>query len=131
MKMMLSLFAAVALTAGVASAQDVSGNSNNSVAGTHPGVDVGGFRAPAEIGPGPVESSKFPNPHPDLKPKLGGVFVDATKYGYQLVNPGAPASYGMGEKYLAAPSSRADIERASGVAAHHDAGGIKFFSLEF
>jgi hypothetical protein len=48
-----------------------------------------------------------------------------------LISPTAPASYGIGEKYLAAPSSRDDLERESGRAAHHDAGGIKVFTIEF
>jgi hypothetical protein len=69
--------------------------------------------------------------HPSLQPQLGGVFVDGAKYGTQLINPAAPASYGMGEKYLAAPDPRYDLERESGRAAHHDAGGIKLFTLEF
>ncbi len=69
--------------------------------------------------------------HPNLKPQLGGVFVDGGKYGAQLINPAAPASYGMGEKYLAAPSSTYDLAHESGRAAHHDAGGIKVFTLEF
>jgi hypothetical protein len=91
--------------------------------------DVTGFKSPAQ--PGPSESSKTPNPHPNLRPQLGGVFVDGAKYGTILISPSAPASYGIGEKYLAAPSSRYDLERESGPAAHHDAGGIKLFSLEF
>ena len=102
----------MALSSGLASAQDVTG-----------------FKAPKELGP--VESSKAPNPHPDLRPQLGGVFVDGAKYGTILISPTAPASYGIGEKYLAAPSSRPDLERESAQAAHHDAGGIKVFTIEF
>ena len=73
----------------------------------------------------------MPNMHPNLKPQLGGVFVDGAKYGTQLINPAAPASYGIGEKYLSAPDPRYDLMHESGPAAHHDAGGIKLFSLEF
>jgi hypothetical protein len=60
------------------------------------------------------------------------VLVDGpTKYGAELINPAAPASYGYGEKYLSAPSSTYDLQHESGPAAHRDAGGIKLFSLEF
>ena len=112
MKTLTSFLAVLALSAGLATAQDVTG-----------------FKAPNTLGP--TESSKAPNPHPNLKPQLGGVFVDGAKYGTQLINPAAPASYGMGEKYLSAPSSREDLMHESGRAAHHDAGGIKLFTLEF
>ena len=108
----VAFVAAAGLTAGLAAAQDVTG-----------------FRAPNQLGPS--ESSKAPNMHPNLTPRLGGVFVDGAKYGTVLISPSAPASYGIGEKYLSAPSSRYDLERESGPAAHHDAGGIKLFTLEF
>ena len=136
MKTFTILLGVLALSATFAAAQDLSGNANNSISGvTKPGTpnaDVNGFRAPATLGP---QSSKgfraAPNPHPNLQPQLGGVFVDGGKYGTQLINPAAPASYGYGAKYLSAPSSRADLQHESGRAAHHDAGGIKLFSLEF
>src|ERR1700744_1736828 len=97
MKTLLSLFVAVGLTFGVAAAQDLSGNANNSVAGIRPGTDISGFRAPSALNPTPSQSSKVPNPHPTLKPRLGGILVDGpTKYGAQLINPAAPASYGYG-----------------------------------
>jgi hypothetical protein len=131
MKTLLSLFVVVGLTFGVANAQDLSGNANNGVASIKSSVDVGGFRAPAELNQ-PSQSSKFPNPHPDLTPKLGGVVYDGvTKYGAELINPAAPESYGYGEKYLTAPSSAYDLKHESGPAAHRDAGGIKVFSFEF
>jgi hypothetical protein len=130
MKTLLSLCIAVGLTFGVAAAQNV-GNVNNSVAEVKPGVDVSGFRAPATLNQSPSESSKFPNTHPDLRPKLGGIFVDGATYGTQLINPCAPASYGYGEKYLSAPSERDDQMRTSGPSAHRDSGGFKLFSLEF
>jgi hypothetical protein len=130
MKTLTTLLAVLALSAGLVVAQDLSGNANRPAAGgTVAGADITGFRAPAQLGPS--ESSKMPNPHPSLKPQLGGVFVDGAKYGTNLISPWAPASYGIGEKYLAAPSSRYDLERQSGRAAHHDAGGIKLFTLEF
>lgn len=113
MKTLTTFLMVLALSAGLAAAQDVTG-----------------FKAPKELGP-TTESSKAPNSHPDLRPQLGGVFVDGAKYGTILISPYAPASYGVGEKYLAAPSSRVDLERESGRAAHHDAGGIKLFTLEF
>ncbi len=129
MKTLTTFLAVLALSAGLAAAQDLSGNANGSGTRGGSGSDVTGFHAPAELGPS--ESSKAPNPHVVLKPQLGGVFVDGAKYGTQLINPCAPASYGMGEKYLAAPDPRYDLERESGRAAHHDTGGIKLFSLEF
>jgi hypothetical protein len=128
MKMILSLLVVIGLTLGVASAQDLSGNSVGSV---KPGVDVNGFKAPSTLNQTPAQSSKSPNPHPILKPQLGGIFVDGAKYGTQMINPSAPAGYGYGEKYLSAPSSRYDLERESGPAAHRDAGGFKLFSIEF
>ena len=113
MKTLTTFLAVLALSAGLATAQDVTG-----------------FRAPNQLGPS--QSSKNPpNPHVALKPQLGGVFVDGAKYGTVLISPSAPASYGIGEKYLAAPSSRYDLERECGRAAHRDAGGIKLFTLEF
>jgi hypothetical protein len=130
MKMLTTLLTVLALTASVAVAQDLSGNANHpSTVGAAAGADVTGFHAPSTLGP--TQSSKMPNPHVVLKPQFGGVFVDGAKYGTQLINPYAPASYGVGEKYLAAPDSRYDLERESGRAAHHDAGGIKLLTFEF
>jgi len=132
MKTLLSLFVAVGLTYSVAAAQDLSGNANNSVAGMRAGTDISGFRAPEKLNQTPNESSKFPNTHPDLRPQFGGVLVDGpTKYGAELINPAAPASYGYGAKYLSAPSSMYDLQHESGPAAHRDAGGIKLLSFEF
>ena len=130
MKTLTTLLAVLAVSAGWVVAQDLSGNANRPAAsGTAAGADITGFRAPAELGP--VQSSKTPNLHPSLRPQLGGVFVDGAKYGTVLISPTAPASYGIGEKYLAAPSSRYDLERESGRAAHRDAGGIRLFTIEF
>jgi hypothetical protein len=130
MKKLLSLFVAVGFAYGLAAADD-TGNGGNTVGQVRPGVDVSGFRAPAELNQTPNESSKFPDMHPNLNPKLGGIFVDGAKYGTQMINPSAPESYGYGAKYLSAPSSRADLQHESGYAAHRDAGGLKLFSLEF
>ena len=131
MKTLAFLLVALVISGGVASAQSTGGGSRNNPA--MPGLvaaDVNGFHSPTTLGP--VQSSKMPNLHPNLKPQLGGVFVDGvTKYGTQLINPAAPASYGMGEKYLSAPDPRYDLMHESGPAAHHDAGGIKLFSFEF
>jgi hypothetical protein len=114
MKTLLTLLAVMALSAGIATAQDVTGFT----AKTGPGISPESTKSP-------------PNPKVVPKPQLGGVFVDGVKYGTVMISPTAPASYGIGEKYLAAPDSRFDLERESGRAAHHDAGGIKLFSLEF
>lgn len=130
MKTLTTFFAVLALSIGVAAAQDLSGNANHpAVTGAAAGADMTGFRSPKTLGP--VNESSRPNPHPDLSPQIGGVFADGAKYGTQLINPAAPASYGMGEKYLSAPDARFDLERESGRAAHHDAGGIKLLTFEF
>jgi hypothetical protein len=129
MKTFASLLVALALSLGVAAAQDISGNANHPAAPGSVASDVTGFHAPNTLGP--VNQSTKPNIHPNLKLQGSGVFVDGAKYGTQLINPCAPASYGMGEKYLAAPDPRYDLERESGRAAHHDAGGIKLFGIEF
>ena len=122
---------AVGLTFGVAVAQDLSGNANNSVGGVKDGVDVNGFKAPSTLNQAPSQSSKFPNTHPDLRPKLGGIFVDGDQVRHAIDQSLAPAGYGMGEKYLTAPSSTYDLKHESGPAAHRSAGGLKLFSLEF
>ncbi len=114
MKTLTNLLAILVLSAGFATAQDITG-----------------FRAPSQPGIGPASSKGFPNPNVVLKPKLGGVFVDGGKNGPVMISPTASAEYGIGEKYLAAPSTRQDLQHESGRAAHRDAGGIKLFSLEF
>src|SRR5438067_2117008 len=112
MKTLTNLLAILVLSAGVAAAQDVTG-----------------FKAPQS--PGSAQSSKNPpNPHVVLKPRVGGVFVDGAKYGTVMISPTAPAEYGIGEKYLAAPSSRYDLAHESAQAAHRDAGGIKLLTFE-
>jgi hypothetical protein len=130
MKTLTTFLTVLAISTGLACAQSAGGNANNPASpGAAHGADVTGFRAPATLGP--VQSSKSPNMHPNLEPQLGGVFVDGAKYGTQLINPSAPASYGMGEKYLTAPSPTQDVQHESARAAHRDSGGIKVFSFEF
>ncbi len=129
---MLSLLVVVGLSYGVAAAGDISGNANSGVARSAQAVDVTGFKSPATLDQSSKQFKSPPNPHPNLKPQLGGIIYDGvTKYGAQLVNPAAPDSYGYGEKYLTAPDPRYDLAHESGPAAHRDAGGFKIFSLEF
>jgi hypothetical protein len=136
MKTLTSVLAVLVLSAGYAAAQDLSQETSHvrpvtsSPATAH---DLTGFEAPNTPGPD-VTSATIktpPNPHVVLKPKLGGIFVDGAKYGTIMISPGAPASYGMGEKYLSAPSSNWDLQGESGPAAHRDTGGMKLFTIEF
>jgi hypothetical protein len=131
MKTLTTFAAVLALSMSMAAAQDLSGNANHPASpGAAVGADVTGFQAPEKLGP-VNESSKMVNPHAVVKPELGGVFVDGAKYGTILISPTAPASYGIGAKYLSAPDPRYDLMHESGPAAHRDAGGIKLFSFEF
>jgi hypothetical protein len=126
MKTLLSLIAVLLLSAGYAAAQDA--NSVNTTSTHSSGTsDITGFRAPQT----PISESSKPNPNVVLKPKTGGVFVDGAKEGWVIISPAAPSSYGLGEKYLSAPSTRADLQHESGPAAHRDTGGIKLFTIEF
>jgi hypothetical protein len=117
MKILSKALAILLLSAGIAAAQDMTGFSAYAK------------KAPA-VSP---ESSKLaPNPHPDLTPKFGGVFVDGAKYGWVLVSPAADPAYGIGEKYLAAPRQYGpDTAHLSAPGSHHDAGGIKVLTFEF
>jgi len=94
--------------------------------------DVTGFSNPY-TGPGKTRESisRPPNMHPDLHPRAGGFVTDTVKYGFVMLSPFAPASYGMGEHYLSAPDPRADLAHESGPAAHRESGGMKLFSIEF
>jgi len=92
--------------------------------------DVTGFKAPTQPG-APTSSKGFPNPNVRPQPEVGGIFADGVKHGPVLISPTAPASYGMGEKYLSAPSTRWDLQHESGPAAHRTAGGLKLVSFEF
>lgn len=96
------------------------------------GHDITGFSSQWS-GPGLTKKQIYtpPNPNVVLKPKIGGAAVAIAKYGPVMISPTAPASYGLGERYLSAPSSRYDIPHESGPAAHRDTGGIKLFTLEF
>jgi hypothetical protein len=134
MKTLAILASVLVLTAGSAYAQSESNSvSHSSSVGTGNvnGADVTGFRARTYPGQSPAQANRPPNPNVVLKPKLGGAVTDTVKYGAVMVSPTAPAEYGMGEKYLAAPDSRYDLDHESGPAAHRDTGGIKLFSLEF
>jgi len=136
MKTFTSVLAMLVLSAGWVAAQDMSGIAARSSSATSASVtahDVTGFISPSMPGPGisPQSMKTPPNPHVVLKPKLGGVFVDGVKYGTVMISPTAPAEYGMGEKYLSAPSQTSDLQHETGKAAHRDAGGLKLFTLEF
>jgi hypothetical protein len=136
MKTLFSLLAFLSLTAFCARAQDMSGISSRTQPATSaPSTahDVTGFSSTVYVAPAlSNESSKAPpNPHPDLHPRVGGIFVDGVKHGAVMISPTAPSEYGMGEKYLSAPSQSSDLQHETGRAAHRDAGGLKLFSLEF
>jgi hypothetical protein len=134
-KSLSALLASLALCTSLAVAQDLSNSPTRLESATSaPSTahDVNGFYAP---GSAPALNSeamkKFPNPHPDLRPRAGGIFTDGGKYGTVMISPFAPSEYGMGEKYLAAPSPSYDVQHESGPAAHRPAGGLKLFSWEF
>jgi hypothetical protein len=136
MKTLTSVLAVLILSAGYAAAQDLSqATSHYQPVASPPATahDLTGFVAPSTPGPGVTSATMKtpPNPHVVLKPQLGGIFVDGVKYGTIMISPGAPAEYGMGQKYLSAPSSTYDLQGESGPAAHRDAGGLKLFSIEF
>jgi hypothetical protein len=134
MKMLTTAFALLVMTTGFAAAQDMSNISERTptTSAASTARDVTGFYAPYTAPAINPESSKTPpNPHPDLRPRIGGVFTDGVKYGTVMISPAAPAEYGMGEKYLSAPSPSYDLQHESGPAAHRPAGGLKLFSFEF
>ena len=135
MKPFVSALAVLILTAGWVSAQDNSNVASrlapvtSSKSTAH---DLTGFVAPGTAPAlNPESTHAFPNPHPDLRPRAGGIFADGAKYGTVIISPTAPAAYGVGEKYLAAPSPSYDLQHESGPAAHRPAAGLKLFSLEF
>ena len=115
MKTLSKALAILVLSTGIAAAQDMTGFSTKNAPAVSP------------------ESSKLaPNPHPNLAPKVGGIFADGAKYGWVLVSPAADSSYGIGEKYLAAPRQYGpDVAHTSPPGSHHDAGGLKLLSFEF
>jgi hypothetical protein len=130
MKTILTTVAVILLFPALASAQS---NSVASVTTSAPATahDVSGFTAKNYPGVSPEQANRAPNPNVVLKPKLGGVVTDGVKYGPEIISPGAPASWGNGEKYLSAPSSTTDLKHESGPAAHRDSGGLKLFTIEF
>jgi len=130
MKTLASLIALFLISAGFAAAQDLNGLAMTSLHSSG-SSDLTGFKVVQAPGVNPAAAKTPPNPKVVLKPQVGGVFVDAVKYGPEIISPGAPASWGMGEKYLSAPSTREDLQHESGPAAHRDTGGIKFFTFEF
>jgi hypothetical protein len=131
MKLTLLVFlAGFILTPAVVSAQTVRPvlvtTSSSATA-----QDVNGFTAKKYPGFSTTEANRAPNPNVVLKPRVTGIFVDGAKYGTEIISPTAPDSWGMGEKYLSAPSPSRDLEHEDYHAAHRDAGGLKLFSLEF
>lgn len=135
MKTLSLLVSVLIMATGSAYAQSenngVATNNTVGTSGRATGSDVTGFSARTYPGMSSQQANRPPNPNVVLKPKLGGAVTDGVKYGTVMISPTAPAEYGMGEKYLSAPDARYDLDHESGPAAHHDAGGIKLFSLEF
>jgi len=76
MKAFTNILAILLLSAGLAAAQDMTGFT----AKNQPGMTNQSSKRPA-------------NPHPDLSPAVGGIFVDGGKYGPEIISPGAPASW--------------------------------------
>jgi hypothetical protein len=144
MKTLPTLLGILLLTAGLASAQ-TSNRVTSTKGGTYytppgsllvapttgPSHDITGFSDKSSPALNGESSNTPPNPNVNLKPKVGGIFADGAEYGTVMISPGAPAEYGMGEKYLSAPSTREDLKHESGQAAHRDTGGLKLFTFEF
>ena len=134
-KTLAAIFASLALTIGLAAAQDLSNaptRLETATSASSTAHDVNGFYAPkAAPALNPEAARKFPNTRPDLRMRNGGIFTDGVKYGTVMISPVAPEEYGIGEKYLAAPSPSYDVQHESGPAAHRPAGGLKLFSWEF
>jgi len=142
MKTLTVLAAVILLSGGAVYAQSESSGSsysNNSLSSTTArspqsttAHDVTGFSNPY-TGPRTNKEAlqRPPNLHPNLKPRPGGIVTDTVKYGPEMWSPVAPASLGLGERYLTAPDPRADLAHESGPAAHRDSGGWKVFSIEF
>ena len=93
--------------------------------------DVNGYKYNYAPGYNAEKAKTAPNPKVQLKPQLGGIFVDGAKYGWTIISPPAPVTWGNGEKYMSAPDPRYDLMHESGPAAHRDSGGFKLFSFEF
>ncbi len=130
MKTLTSLIAVFLLSAGFAAAQDLSGaaaGANHS----NGKPDLTGYKYVYAPGYNATTAKAAPDPKVVLKPKLGGIFVDGGKYGWTIISPAAPVTWGNGEKYMSAPDPRYDVAQESGPAAHRQSGGFKLFSLDF
>ena len=130
MKTLTSLIAVFLLSAGFAAAQDLNGLTMTSAHTSGQG-DLTGYKYNYAPGYNAEKAKAPPNPKVELKPQLGGIFVDGAKYGWTIISPAAPATWGNGEKYMSAPDPRQDLMHESGPAAHRDSGGFKLFSFEF
>lgn len=132
MKTLTSLFAVLLLSTGMAAAQDLSGAVGPTPHTSGQG-DITGYRYNYAPGYNYNKEKAPPDPKISLKPKLGGVFVDGAKYGWTIISPVAPVTWGNGEKYMSAPTPApgVDLQGESGPAAHRDSGGFKLFSFEF
>lgn len=135
MKTLTTLVVGLLLSAGVASAQSMSGltatsphSTNGSTNGTN---NLTGYHYTYYPGYNPVTAKAAPNPKVELKPTVGGIFVDGAKYGWTIISPAAPATWGNGEKYMTSPDPRKDILEDSGPASHRQSGGFKLFSIDF
>src|SRR5271154_5315830 len=126
-KMFISLAALFLLSAGYAAAQELTGIA----AAPRPVTtsDLTGFKATLGPGVNPATVNAPPNPNVVLKPEFHGAIIDGVKYGTVMISPAAPAAYGKGEKYLAAPSSEKDLQNEAGPAAHRPTGGLKLFTF--
>jgi hypothetical protein len=128
MKTLATIFAVLVLSATFAAAQNINGLAPAHTSGQS---DLTGYRYYYAPGFNPTTAKAPPNPKVELKPKLGGIFVDGAKYGWNIISPVAPVTWGNGEKYMSSPDPRADVLDESGPAAHRQSGGFKLFSVEF
>ena len=130
MKTLTGLLGVFLLSAGIVGAQDL-----NSFSQATPHVsgqsDITGYRYNYAPGYNAAAAKAPPNPKVILKPTVGGIFVDGAKYGWTIISPLAPITWGNGEKYMSAPDPRYDLLQESGPAAHRQSGGFKLFSFEF
>ncbi|MEZ0299074.1 MAG: hypothetical protein ACAI35_21690, partial [Candidatus Methylacidiphilales bacterium] len=69
--------------------------------------------------------------NPDLRPVPSGAGTVIYRKGFQMINPLAPARYGMGSKYLAAAPFPRDAAQDSANEAKYTFGGIKLFGIDF
>ena len=130
MKTLPGFLAIFLLSAGLAAAQDLNGLSlaTNHSAGQG---DITGYRYYYEPGFNPATAKAPPNPKKIVKPEVGGIFVDGAKYGWNIISPAAPITWGNGEKYMTAPDPMKDLLNESGPASHRQSGGFKLFTIEF